>query len=615
MTLIFAISIVAFTIGNLLAGKIESPVIPPGLPAGQLCWRASSGPRWWTAPPRSWWSTSPTAFLPALSVGSIYNVVLRCASWFPDACGMAQGVSLMGFGMGGFLLGPVAAQLYTVLDWRVAFVGVGVVFSALTVACSLILREARPTSWPSSPPFPAQPAGGTDAAPVRDCGMAQIIPGRPLALYVFLFMLGSVGMGITGIGKELPASLGADALGAAFVIGFVNVGNGLGRLVAGTLLDRLGRGRTMVGVGLLSMVGTILLVLSLLGESTALMTVACLVAGLAWGAAVVCMPFVTRTEWGMANMASNMAVVNTYSIFGAVLGSWGAGLLAERLGSFIPVLVIMAFMGAAETLVVWPWRASPPLVPPDSPGSNKGIPNCSCRLSRTAWLLPDVLSASFERYIWERRNQPSHVILQLFSWIRCLLTGAPPPTTTRLAARMRPQTLDEYLGQAQAVGEGSWLRRAIEHDTLSSVLLYGPAGTGKTTLARIIAHSTHAEFVEVSAVTGTVKDLRREIEAAESRLLTSGRRTILFVDEIHRFNRSQQDALLHAVEDRTVVLVGATTENPYFEVNSALISRSRVVELQPLDDASVRQMEARLRVRGTAWPGPSRSRPRPRMRS
>ncbi len=162
-----------------------------------------------------------------------------------------------------------------------------------------------------------------------------------------------------------------------------------------------------------------------------------------------------------------------------------------------------------------------------------------------------------------------------------------------LAARMRPQTLDEYLGQAQVVGEGSWLRRAIEHDTLSSVLLYGPPGTGKTTLARIIAHSTHAEFVEVSAVTGTVKDLRREIEAAESRLLTSGRRTILFVDEIHRFNRSQQDALLHAVEDRTIVLVGATTENPYFEVNSALISRSRVVELQPLDDASVRQMVER----------------------
>jgi len=156
-----------------------------------------------------------------------------------------------------------------------------------------------------------------------------------------------------------------------------------------------------------------------------------------------------------------------------------------------------------------------------------------------------------------------------------------------LAVRMRPQTLDGYVGQQQAVGDGSWLRRAIEHDTLSSVILYGPAGTGKTTLARIIANTTHAEFVEVSAISGTVKDLRREIDAAESRLLAMARRTILFVDEIHRFNRSQQDALLHAVEDRTVILIGATTENPYFEVNSALISRSRVVELQPLDDESV----------------------------
>ncbi len=156
-----------------------------------------------------------------------------------------------------------------------------------------------------------------------------------------------------------------------------------------------------------------------------------------------------------------------------------------------------------------------------------------------------------------------------------------------LAVRMRPQTLADYVGQEQAVGPDSWLRRAIEHDVLSRVLLYGPAGTGKTTLARIIANTTHAEFVEVSAITGTVKDLRREIEAAESRLMTRGLRTILFVDEIHRFNRSQQDALLHAVEDRIVILVGATTENPYFEVNSALISRSRVVELIPLDDSAI----------------------------
>ena len=162
-----------------------------------------------------------------------------------------------------------------------------------------------------------------------------------------------------------------------------------------------------------------------------------------------------------------------------------------------------------------------------------------------------------------------------------------------LAARVRPHTLDGYVGQAQAVGEGSWLRRAIEHDTLFSLILYGPAGTGKTTLAHIIANTTHAKFVEVSAITGTVKDLRREVDAAKNRLLMQGRRTILFVDEIHRFSRSQQDALLHAVEDRTVILVGATTENPFFEVNSALISRSRIVELSLLDDASLRELVRR----------------------
>ena len=356
MTLIFAISIVAFTIGNLLAGKIESAVgvRPVYLLGAALLLAGFVGSSLVDGPSALAVVDLTYGVLASLGIGLVYNVVIPVVtSWFPDACGMAQGVSLMGFGMGGFLLGPVAAQLYTVLAWRVAFVGVGVVFSALTVACSLILREPTADELAKlSAAVPAQSAGGADAAPVRDCGVAQMVGDRTFRLlYVFLFMLGSVGMGITGIGKELPASLGADALGAAFVIGFVNVGNGLGRLVAGTLLDRLGRGRTMVGVGLLSMVGTILLVLSLLGESTALMTVACLVTGLAWGAAVVCMPFVTRTEWGMANMASNMAVVNTYSIFGAVLGSWGAGLLAERLGSFIPVLVIMAFMGAAGTLV------------------------------------------------------------------------------------------------------------------------------------------------------------------------------------------------------------------------------------------------------------------------
>lgn len=162
-----------------------------------------------------------------------------------------------------------------------------------------------------------------------------------------------------------------------------------------------------------------------------------------------------------------------------------------------------------------------------------------------------------------------------------------------LAVRMRPSSLDDYVGQEKAVGPGSWLRSAIEHDVLSSVILYGPAGTGKTTLAHIIAATTRSEFVEVSAITGTVKDLRREIEEAKHRLMMFDRRTILFIDEIHRFSRSQQDALLHAVEDRTVVLVGATTENPYFEVNSALLSRSRVVELTYLSDEDTERLVRR----------------------
>ena len=161
-----------------------------------------------------------------------------------------------------------------------------------------------------------------------------------------------------------------------------------------------------------------------------------------------------------------------------------------------------------------------------------------------------------------------------------------------LAVRMRPRSLDELVGQTQAVGPGSWLRTAIEKDTLGSGILYGPAGTGKTSLAHIIAETTQAEFVEVSAIGGTVSDLRREIQAAQKRLSYYSQRTILFVDEIHRFNRSQQDALLHAVEDRVVVLVGATTENPFFEVNSALISRSRIVELKGLGDADIAQLLA-----------------------
>ena len=176
-----------------------------------------------------------------------------------------------------------------------------------------------------------------------------------------------------------------------------------------------------------------------------------------------------------------------------------------------------------------------------------------------------------------------------------------------LAVRMRPRSLEEVVGQKEAVGPGSWLRAAIEQDRLSSVILFGPAGTGKTSLAHVIAESTKAAFVEVSAIGGTVSDLRREIDAAEKRLTGFGLRTILFVDEIHRFNRSQQDALLHAVEDRVLVLVGATTENPFFEVNSALISRSRVVELHGLSDADISLSSTARSTTRAGWMAATRS--------
>ena len=149
---------------------------------------------------------------------------------------------------------------------------------------------------------------------------------------------------------------------------------------------------------------------------------------------------------------------------------------------------------------------------------------------------------------------------------------------------MRPRTLDEFAGQDHIVGPGRLLRRAIDADQLSSLIFYGPPGTGKTTLARVIAGSTESRFVTLNAVLAGVADIRREITAAQDARNLHGKRTILFVDEVHRWNKSQQDALLPWVENGTVILIGATTENPYFEVNKALVSRSRVFQLTALDD-------------------------------
>jgi putative ATPase len=169
---------------------------------------------------------------------------------------------------------------------------------------------------------------------------------------------------------------------------------------------------------------------------------------------------------------------------------------------------------------------------------------------------------------------------------------------------MRPRTLDEFVGQEHLVGAGRALRRAIENDTVPSMILWGPPGTGKTTLAEIIAKATGAEFVALSAVSAGVADLRAVVaEAQAARAL--GKRTVLFIDEIHRFNKAQQDAVLPYVEDGTITLIGATTENPSFEVNSALLSRSRVFVLKALDDEAVallvrRALEDRERGLGAA---------------
>lgn len=151
-----------------------------------------------------------------------------------------------------------------------------------------------------------------------------------------------------------------------------------------------------------------------------------------------------------------------------------------------------------------------------------------------------------------------------------------------LAARMRPRTLDEYIGQEHIVGKGRLLRRAIAADQLTSVIFYGPPGSGKTTLARVIANHTSSHFITLNAVLTGVADIRKAISDAETQKNLYGRRTILFVDEVHRWNKSQQDALLPWVENGTIILIGATTENPFFEVNKALVSRSRVFQLKPL---------------------------------
>ena len=176
--------------------------------------------------------------------------------------------------------------------------------------------------------------------------------------------------------------------------------------------------------------------------------------------------------------------------------------------------------------------------------------------------------------------------MDLFDYMRTNTMKQESP----LASRMRPETLDQVVGQKHIVGPGTLLYRAIKADQLGSIIFYGPPGTGKTTLAKVIAHTTKAEFCQINATVAGKKDMEEVVQKAKDTLGMYGSRTILFVDEIHRFNKSQQDYLLPFVEDGTLILIGATTENPYFEVNGALLSRSRIFELKALEKEDILEL-------------------------
>ena len=176
--------------------------------------------------------------------------------------------------------------------------------------------------------------------------------------------------------------------------------------------------------------------------------------------------------------------------------------------------------------------------------------------------------------------------MDLFDYMRTNTMKQESP----LASRMRPETLDQVVGQKHIVGPGTLLYRAIKADQLGSIIFYGPPGTGKTTLAKVIAHTTKAEFCQINATVAGKKDMEEVVQKAKDTLGMYGRRTILFVDEIHRFNKSQQDYLLPFVEAGTLILIGATTENPYFEVNGALLSRSRIFELKALEKEDILEL-------------------------
>ena len=289
MTLVFALSICSFTLGSLAVGPlVRAKKNAVALLAGAAMLAAGFlGTAFASGGAALYMAYAAYGVAASFGIGWVYNVVIpTVTSWFPDKCGFAQGVCLMGFGAGGFVLGPVATQLYSVLPWRGTLVGFAVVFAALVAGSAAVLK-APGDAEASELAALAAGAGDADAAEVADdrfvsSGQMLRTPTFWL-LYTFLFMLGSIGMGITGIGRELPLSLGASDLAAAVVIGFVNVGSGVGRLSCGIALDKLGRHRTMRIIGFGGTVAPVVMIASLLSGSLVVQAVACLLIGMSWG--------------------------------------------------------------------------------------------------------------------------------------------------------------------------------------------------------------------------------------------------------------------------------------------------------------------------------------------
>lgn len=351
MTFIFALSISAFTVGGLASGRLMARRrVRRGLLLGaSLLLVGFLGVPHAAGAESLAFAALMYGMLASFGIGLVYNIVIPVVSaWFPDKPGFAQGVCLMGFGMGGFLLGPLATGLYAMFPWRVVIGCLGVVFAALIVASSFVIRAPRldEIGLPEPVAGPARDAGAGEG----ECHGLLSSPVFYLE-FLFLFFMGSNGMGITGIGRELPLTLGVDDMAAAFIIGFVNIGSGIGRFGGGVLLDRIGCERSMLGIAVMGVASPAIVAASLAMGSVALQLSGCLLFGVSWGAAIVTMPFITRREWGQADLAQNMAVVNTHSVFGALAGSFGAGLLIEATGSFYPVLGVMVVFALGALLV------------------------------------------------------------------------------------------------------------------------------------------------------------------------------------------------------------------------------------------------------------------------